>query len=376
MKARVLGAFRERFGGEPDFVVRSPGRVNLIGEHTDYNEGHVLPMAIERAIWLAARARRDDRVQVHSLEEPRPENFSLSGFSKSTPGWGEYVKGMARAFLDSGHSLLGWEGVLTSDLPIGSGLSSSAALEMAVGTAFMAVSDFSCDGVSMARMARTAENEWIGARTGIMDPLISVLGRAGHALWIDCRTLSMEPVPMPKGASLLVMDTRTRHDHSTSGYNDRRIACERASVRLGVSHLRDLAPEELSARSGELDAIDQRRARHVVSENGRVLAMVDAMRRGDPVAMGRLMDASHDSLRDDFEVTNHALDEIVRIARAQSGCHGARMTGGGFGGCAIALVEEKSVARIESVVRLEYESAMGLRPDLFPTRASDGTRLV
>ncbi len=376
MKARIEAAFRDRFGTDPEFVVRSPGRVNLIGEHTDYNLGHVLPMAIDRAIWLALRARPDDRVSLHSLAESEPADFPLEGFERTGAGWTEYVKGMTRALLDSGGKLLGWEGVLGSEIPIGAGLSSSAALEMAVGAAFAAVSGFVFEADSMARMGQIAENDWVGAKTGIMDPLVAASGRAGHALWIDCRSLETTFVPLPRNVSILVMDTGTRHDHASSGYNDRRTACERAAALLGVSHLCDLDSETFEARAMALGETDRRRARHVVRENDRVSCMVEAMRNGDLRTMGRLMDESHESLRVDFEVTNRALDEMVRIARDQVGCHGARMTGGGFGGCAIALVDGVRAESIGAGVRATFERAWGHRPDVFVTHASEGTRLV
>jgi galactokinase len=376
LKNRVIEAFRERFGERPSLIVRSPGRVNLIGEHTDYNDGFVLPMAIDRAVWVALRPRHDDVVLVYSLERSEPAEFELSKLEYEGNGWAEYVKGMSKMLQDAAHDLTGWEGVLTSDVPIGSGLSSSAALEMAVGIAFSAVSGFPFDGVEMARLGRKAENEWVGAMTGVMDQMISANGKAGFALLIDCRDLTMTNIPLPDETAALVMDTTTRHDHTDSGYNERRETCERAADFFGVSHLRDLSMDEFASRASDLDDVTMRRARHVLGENDRVLAAVEAMQAGDAETLGRLMNDSHASLHDDFEVTNEELDAMARIARAQPGCFGARMTGGGFGGCVVALVERKKVAEIEAAVAREYEAATGLRPKIFLTQAADGAALV
>lgn len=378
MKDRVAKAFAERFGTTPSLVVRSPGRVNLIGEHTDYNDGFALPMAIDRAIWLALRPRADGRVQAHSLGQSDACAFGLDDLRRSDAGWAEYLKGMAKMLQGAGHDLIGWDGVLISDVPMGSGLSSSAALEMAVGLAFATVSGFPFDGMEMARLGQQTENEWVGASTGIMDQMISANGESGAALLIDCRDLSSRPITMPKEVVVLVMDTMTRHDHRTSGYGDRRASCEAAASAFGVSHLRDLDMETFESRAAaiDLDAASLLCARHVVSENERVLRAAEAMRRADATELGALMDASHESLRDDFRVSNEALDTMVNIARAQPGCFGARMTGGGFGGCAIALVDGARAGEIEPVISAEYESATELRPEIFSTLASKGTALV
>jgi galactokinase len=333
-------------------------------------------MAIERAVWLALGPRDDGRVLAYSLEQSEPAEFALSRFKYEDTGWAEYVKGMTKMLQTAEYDLRGWEGVLTSDVPIGSGLSSSAALEMAVGVAFTAVSGFQFDGIEMARLGQRAENEWVGARTGIMDQMISANGKAGFALLIDCRDLSMQPVSLPDETVVLVMDTMTRHDHRDSGYNERRQSCERAADFFGVRHLRDLSMQEFVRRAEGLDEVCRRRARHVLSENDRVLASVEAMRAGDAAAFGRLMNASHASLRDDFEVTNEQLDSMARIARAQPGCFGARMTGGGFGGCVVALVAREKAEEVEVAVAREYEAATGLKPEIFLTHAADGAALA
>lgn len=373
---RAVDAFEERFGATPAWVVRSPGRVNLIGEHTDYNEGFVLPMAIDRAVGLALRPRRDDRVLLHSLDQAEPADFRLGALERAPSGWAEYPKGMARALLDEGHALVGFEGIVASDVPIGSGLSSSAALEMAVGLAFARASGFPFDGVEMARCGQRAENDWVGARTGIMDQMVCANAEPGAALLIDCRSLATRPVALPEGVAIVVMDTMTRHDHTSSGYNERRTSCEAAAAALGLAALRDASEADLDAAAAGLEPRVRRRARHVVSENRRVLEAVEAMQAADVPWLGRLMDASHASLRDDFEVSSEALDQMVAIAREAPGCHGARMTGGGFGGCAIALVDAPEAEALAASVAARYAEATGRRPDVFATHASGGVAVV
>ncbi len=376
IQEEVTAGFIEQFGLTPALIVRAPGRVNLIGEHTDYNDGFVLPMAINRAIWIALRPRVDEHVIVRSLEQPQPTDFTLADIQYTNEGWSEYVKGMAFMLQEAGFPLTGWEGVLSSDVPVGSGLSSSAALEMGVGCAFSAVSGFSFDGVEMARLGQKTENEWVGANTGIMDQMISANGRAGYALLIDCRDLSMHSIPLPQDTAVVIMDTMTRHSHTESGYNDRRASCERAAAFWGVSHLRDVSYEQFQARAAELDDITRRRARHIITENQRVLDAVQAMKAGDAATLGVLMNASHASLRDDFEVTNDALDTMAQIAQAQSGCYGARMTGGGFGGCAVALVAVGLAERFATAAAQQYHSATGLEPLVYICEATDGAGLV
>jgi galactokinase len=376
LQQRVEKAFEEQFGSRPELIVRAPGRVNIIGEHTDYNDGFVLPMAIDRAVWIALRGRDDGRVFVRSLEQETPTDFSLKNVQHSSEGWSEYVKGMAAMLLESGHALNGWEGVLSSDVPVGSGLSSSAALEMATGCAFAVVSGFPFDGVEMARLGQRTENEWVGANTGIMDQMISANGKEGFALLIDCRDLSTETIPLPNDTAVLIMDTMTRHSHTESGYNERRASCEKAAAFFDASHLRDVSLDQLESARPDLDDVTFRRARHVISENQRVLEAVQAMRDEDAVRLGTLMNASHASLRDDFEVTNEALDIMAQLAQAQPGCFGARMTGGGFGGCAVALVQTEKAQDIATAVSQEYEEKTGLAPKIYVTSATNGTAVI
>ncbi len=248
----VIEQFEQQFGQSPAAVIRAPGRVNLIGEHTDYNDGFVLPMAIDRAVWLALRPRQDRLVEVHSLDLEGMERFSLDGLQHGLAGWAEYLQGVAWALQESGLSLQGWEGVFAGDIPIGAGLSSSAALEMATARAFTAVSDIPWDAAAMARAGQRAENEWVGLNCGIMDQMISAGGQAGHALLIDCRSLETEAVPLPPDTAVVILDTSTRRGLVDSAYNERREQCEAAARFFGVPALRDVSLEQFQAREGEM----------------------------------------------------------------------------------------------------------------------------
>jgi len=368
-------AFEGRFGEPPPFIVRAPGRVNLIGEHTDYNDGFVLPMAIDRAVWIALRPRRDRRVIVHSLDFDQAAKFSLDNLHKGK-GWLEYIQGVAWAFQVEGHRLEGWEGVMTGDVPIGAGLSSSAALELAAARAFAAVSDLEWEPVKMARLGLKAEVEWVGLNCGIMDQMICAAAQAGHALFLDCRSLEFEQISLPDGLLVAVLDTATRRGLLDSAYNERRAQCEAAARLFGVRALRDVDMQTFEARAGQLDPLTRRRARHVITENERVIQAVAALRGGDVKTLGSLLDASHASLRDDFEVSSPALDSMVGIARQADGCLGARMTGAGFGGCAIALVHAEKAREFSFHVFQEYTRQTGLTPSVFISQAAAGACLV
>ncbi len=372
---RVQTEFIQRFSQPPAAIVRAPGRVNLIGEHTDYNDGFVLPMAIDRAMWIALRPRGDTRVVVHSLEFSRPADFEL-GESERGVGWPEYLRGMAWSLQQDGYPLAGFEGVMSSDIPVGAGLSSSAALEMATAKAFSLVGGWIFEPDKMAKAGQRAENQWVGANTGIMDQMISASGRAGHALLLDCRDLSTQHIPVPSGTAVVVMDTATRHNHTDSGYNQRREQCETAARFFGVSHLRDVDLETFQARGQGLPDLPYRRARHVITENKRVLQAGLAMSSGDAVEMGHLMNTSHVSMRDDFEITNDELNIMVQLAQEQPGCFGARMTGGGFGGCAVALVDQPVAEEFAAAVARGYEAETSLVPSNYICQASNGAEVV
>ena len=371
LRARVLNAFRQRFGARPTYVARAPGRVNLIGEHTDYNDGFVMPLALAQAVWLAFRPRADGRVVLHSLDVSEPVSFRLDAFERAK-GWGEYPKGVAWALQEAGHDLTGVEGVLASSVPRGAGLSSSAALELALARAFASVSEIPWDGRAMALAGQRAENGWVGVACGAMDQLASALGQEGHALMIDCRTLEATPAPLPAGSVAVVLDTGTRRALVDSAYNERRAACEAAAAALGVPALRDATAEALAAAEGQLDETAFRRARHVVTENARVLDALAAMQDGDAARLGVLMTASHASLRDDYEVSSPALDAFVEAALAHPACWGARMTGAGFGGCAVALVDADRAGAFATAAAETYRQRTGHEPATIVARASDG----
>src|SRR5436309_2349398 len=373
---KVATAFRSRFGRDPVWLVRAPGRVNLIGEHTDYNEGFVLPMAIDRAVWIGLRAREGRAVVAASLDFGEEKSFALDGLGHDGEGWWEYLKGVAWALGESHHRLAGWDGVVAGDVPIGAGLSSSAALEMAAARAFAAVSGLAWDAVAMAKLARRAENEWVGVGCGIMDPLIIGAGREGHATLIDCRSLEMRPAPLPRGTVVAVLDTSTRRELTGSAYNERRAQCEEAARALGVKALRDVTSSELEARGSVLSGAGRRRARHIVTENARTLEAAEAMKAGDARRLGRLMNESHASMRDDFEISTPMLDAMVECAQAAVGCDGARMTGGGFGGCVVALMDEAAAPAFLDAVGRSYSERTGLTPSPYLGRPEGGTSLA
>jgi galactokinase len=371
----LQGTFQEYFNAKPSFVVRAPGRVNLIGEHTDYNEGFVLPMAIDHAVWIALRPRRNGRVFLYSQNLNSTALVDLDHFVKGE-GWPEYVKGVAYELKSAGHQLTGWEGVLMSDVPEGAGLSSSAALELAAARATAAVSDIPWDAVAMARLAQKAENEWVGVSCGIMDQMASAGCKAGHALFIDCRSLDTQHIPVPGQVSVVVLDTSTRRGLVDSAYNERRAQCEAAARFFGVKALRDVSLEQFEQKQGMIGHEPvRRRARHIISENQRVLEAVEAMHAGNLERLGELFDQSHASLHDDFEVTNDALDQIVAAAGEHPACLGARMTGAGFGGCAVALVRPEGVESFQQETAARYRSATGLEARMYVCRPSEGASI-
>jgi len=369
-------AFERRFGAPPEVVVRAPGRVNLIGEHTDYNEGFALPMAIDRWIWIALRPRKDGRVLAVSLDFDESAQFELADLRPGGSSWAEYVKGSAWALLEERHALVGWDGVLTGDVPIGAGLSSSAALEMAVMRAFVAVSGLIWDAARMAFLGQRAENRWVGVNCGIMDQLVCASAREGHALLIDCRSLETVPTPLPPDTAVVVLDTSTRRGLVASAYNERRARCEEAARALGVAALRDLDEAGFEQLAPNLDEVTRRRARHVVAENARTLRAAEATRSGDAHALGQLMNQSHDSLRDDFQVSTPVLDAMVECALDAGGCYGARMTGAGFGGSVVALVRQDHVLAFTQSVGPAFEARTGLSPRVETCRAAAGAEMV
>ena len=373
---RIQREFEQRFGGRPPTIVRAPGRVNLIGEHTDYNDGFVLPMAIDRGVWIALRPRHDWRVILYSLDFDQQAGFSLAGLRKEGVAWKEYIKGVAWAMQEAGFTLSGWEGVIAGDVPVGAGLSSSAALELASARAFATVSDIPWDAATMARLSQRAENEWVGVNCGIMDQMISAAGRAGHALLIDCRSLDTELVPLPPDAAVVVLDTSTRRGLVDSAYNERRAQCQEAADFFDVPALRDVTLEQFEMGADGLDEVIRRRARHVITENRRTIQFRGALHRGDAFEAGKLMNASHVSLRDDFQVSSQQLNTIVGFARQEEICFGARMTGAGFGGCAVALIRASGASEFTERVARNYKQATGLTAKIYVCDATDGAEVI
>jgi galactokinase len=370
-ECRARSAFVEHFAEPPSFMVRSPGRVNLIGDHTDYSEGFVLPIAIDRGLWLAMRPRADRRVRIWAELGEEWAEIDLDRLEQHH-GWAAYVEGIAHELAVEGVELLGFDGALTSDLPAGAGLSSSAALELAAAKAFSVSSDFAWDPKQAAIMGWRVENEWLGLSSGIMDQLVCGSGRVNHALLIDCRNLTTRPVAIPAGSDVVVLDTGTRRKLTESRYNERRLECEAATAAYGKEFLRDLSLNTLTS-DPLADWKLYRRAHHVVSENHRTIDAADALARDDPALVGSLMVSSHESLRDDFQVSGPELDAMVDAALAAPGCLGARMTGGGFAGCAVALVRTAALDDFISETTQEYRNQTGLEPSLYVCKASDGT---
>ncbi|HSH02220.1 MAG TPA: galactokinase [Anaerolineae bacterium] len=358
IEERVMRTFRERFGEEARWLVRAPGRVNLIGEHTDYNDGFVLPMAIDRAVWIAARPRMDGQVRLYSLDFEEEIVLDTALLQAGGESWGAYVTAMGGVLSGAGYEVVGWEGVMAGDVPIGAGLSSSAALELGVARVWSVAGGWDWDGSRMAQLAQKGENEWVGVQCGIMDQMISAMGKEGQALLLDCRSLEVDWVPLPAGTAVVVLDTGTRRGLVDSAYNERRQQCEAAARFFGVKALRDVSLAEFERREMMLEKTMGKRARHVISENERTLAAAVAMRAGDAERLGELMNASHESLRDDFEVSSRALDVMVNCAW-EAGCYGARMTGAGFGGCAMALVAAEGVDEWVKRVAAAYEEQTG-----------------
>ena len=374
--------FQDLYGSSPR-LFRAPGRVNLIGEHTDYNDGFVLPMAIDRETCVAAAARADRRVRVFSLNLDEHTEFDLDHPGERERGiWLDYVEGIARALERRGVRLVGADLAINSDVPVGAGLSSSAALEVSTGLALASVAGVEVDRVELALAGQEAEHTYVGAKVGIMDQFIVTLGRAGHALLIDCRTLETQAIPVDTTDTLVaICDTRVKHELSASEYNTRRAECEQGVELLrsagleGIRALRDVSEADLQRYGHALPEVVGRRCRHVVTENARTLAAADALRDGRLEEMGRLMLASHESLRSDYEVSCRELDVLVRIATSLAGATlGARMTGGGFGGCTVNLVRRDRLENFRETITREYSSATGHAPDIYVSEPGEGAK--
>jgi galactokinase len=362
-------------------VVHAPGRVNLIGEHTDYNDGFVLPAAIDLGTTLALIPSDDHRVEITLADGGERDGFDLDDIGSKRDRWIDYVAGMAVELQRCGAPAGGFRGVLASDLPMEAGLSSSAALEVAAAWALSGGDQPPLPPMDVARAAQRAENGYVGVNSGLMDQFAVTFGLADHALFLDCRTLEHRTVPMPSDVRLVICHSGAPRTLAGSAYNDRRAECDRAVAGLraeapDITALRDVTPEMLAASGDRLDPVARKRATHVVHENARVLATIEALQAGDLAAVGRAFQASHDSLRDDFEVSSPALDALVDIARSVPGVVGARLTGAGFGGCTVNLVEPDAVDPLRQAVLDRYPAMTGLTPRVFPVRAADGARRI
>ncbi len=349
-------------------IARAPGRVNLIGEHTDYNDGFVLPMGLPFETVVDATQRSDDRVCLRS-EGYGETDFRLDSTPDQVEPWARYVLGMLRLLTEEGRAIPGFDAAITTTIPVGASLSSSAALEVASGFAMSALADVVPDPVHIAKLGQRVENEIIGIQSGIMDQLISAVAIEGGPTLIDCRTLATTATKLPVDSQIVIMDTMTRRELADSEYDNRRASCERVASAVGVEALRDASIEDLANIT---DAVDRRRATHVITENERVLRSVDALEAGDAALFGELMCESHTSLSADYEVSSEALDLMADIAASQENCFGARMTGGGFAGCAVALVQRDSVDGFIAAVSGAYEAQTGEHPDLWAVAPSQG----
>ncbi len=373
--AHLEEAFAQAFDEplNPEFVASAPGRVNLIGEHTDYNSGFVFPIAIDRYVHAAVRTRADRKVRVVAQRLEDATEFSLDAItSHLEKRWSNYVRGVALELEIGGLALRGVDMAIGGNLPMAAGVSSSAALELASTQAFIAAAGSSLTLKDEALLCRKAENEFVGVGCGIMDQYICSMAQAGAAMLLDCRTLDYEMVPVPAGATFVVCDTRKPRELGASAYNERRSQCEAGAARLGVAALRDATMGQLERARGDLEEVVWRRCRHVISEIARTLQAAECLRAADLDGFGELMNASHASLRDDYEVSCYELDVIVEAARHAPGCRGARLTGAGFGGCAVALIDPAATDDFMRQTRTVYTARTDRVPHIYPVQASDG----
>jgi galactokinase len=369
--------FEARYGG-PFRLFRAPGRVNLIGEHTDYNDGFVMPAAIGFYTMAAIGPRPDRKIRVHSINFDEAKEFDLDALGEGPTGhWSDYVRGVAAVLEAHGHRLSGANLVIQGDVPVGAGLSSSAAIEVATAFALLGNSNLTLDRLDIARACQQAEHRYVGTKCGIMDQFISCFGEAHHALMLDCRILEFQTLKIDRNMRLVICNTMVKHELAGGEYNLRRADCE-AGVRYlqqylpDIRALRDVTLDELQQYGHNMPDVVHRRCRHVVTENARVLAATEALRTGDLGRFGDLMGESHLSLRDDYEVSCKELDLMVELARKCRGVYGARMTGGGFGGCTVNLVSAENAMKFKQTIEREYLKATRVQPDVYICEASAG----
>jgi len=369
--------FEQAFGAKPR-IFRAPGRVNLIGEHTDYNDGFVMPSAIGFYTWIAASSRADNMVHVRSEEFHETLDLSLQELAgPPRRHWSDFVRGVAAVLMDRGYKVGGTNLIIEGQVPMGAGLSSSASLEVATALALLNGSQPAADPLELAKLCQRAEHEFVGTRCGIMDQFIAVFGQVDHALMLDCRSLKAEALAIPHEARLVICNSMVKHVLASGEYNRRRADCE-AGVSIlkkslpGINALRDVSPTQLETHRRELPEVVYRRCRHVTSENQRVLDAARALRSGNLAEFGRLMYDSHRSLRDDYEVSCRELDLLVEIASECKGVYGSRMTGGGFGGCTITLVESRDAREFQEKLSHRYKEATSITPAIYVCSAAQG----
>ena len=372
--------FQQVFGYPASLDIQAPGRVNLIGEHTDYNDGFVLPCAIDYQTVISASPRQGSVVRVVAADyDNQQDSFDLKEEIVAHPDylWANYVRGVVKFLMARGYQLTGADLVISGNVPQGAGLSSSASLEVAVGQAFKALNHLEISQADIALNGQQAENQFVGCNCGIMDQFISALGEEGHALLIDCRSLETRAVAMPAGFDVVIVNSNVRRGLVDSEYNTRRAQCEAAARHFGVKALRDLSIEQFNARAAEPDPVVAQRARHVITENARTLEAADVLARGDMTRMAVLMAESHASMRDDFAITVPPIDALVEMIKAEIGtAGGVRMTGGGFGGCIVALVPHALTEQVCATVQARYPAVSGLQPTLYICKPSAGAGAV
>ncbi len=374
--------FTEHYGYNAEQTVFAPGRVNIIGEHTDYNDGFVMPCAINYGMAVSFAKRNDSIWRVYAIDINEQDEFDLSqDFTQSEHKWANYVRGVVKYIQEQCPEFKqGADLVMTSDVPMSSGLSSSAALEISIAKTSQVLGNLPLSLAQIALIGQKAENKFVGANCGNMDQLTSALGQKDHLIMIDCRSLEITPTPVPQGYSIAIINSNVKHDLVTGEYNSRRQECEQAAKFFGVKALRDVTPEQFHARENELKAESElvyKRAKHVVYEDQRVLDAVAALKANDMVKLGQLMGESHDSMRDDFEITIPEIDYLVELAQVAIGKNGgARMTGGGFGGCIVCLMPNEKVEALRQLIADNYEKQTGIKETFYLCTASDGVRVV
>jgi galactokinase len=381
-KAWMVEEFRRRFGGLPEIWSRAPGRVDLMGSHTDYNLGYVMTMTIDRDTWLAARPRPDRKVVIHSLDVEGVGEFSLDELKPAGERhWTEYVRGVAWALQGAGFPLTGFDGLVQSTVPFGSGLSSSAALEMAIAVGLQQVGGFHLDPVGMALLGQKAENQFVGMNCGILDQFSSAMGKAGSTVLLDCRFLTSQATPIASGLSVVICDTRSERNLVGTEYGDRRAQCEEG-VRIlqrdspQVQALRDVTLEMLEAHAAHLPEVVMKRCRFIVEENQRVLDLAAALSEGTPSQLGALFAASYRGACDLYEIGSPAMDRMMQSMLSGPGVIGARQAGAGFGGCMVALVQEDRVADFAAHIQQDYQTRCGIQPRVYPVKAVEGAGVL